>query len=66
MKKIYISIIASVLPFIGFSQIKVDANGHVGIASSASTFSSSLAVGSNGESGVVSKSLQMIERKLIQ
>ena len=54
MKKVLISIIASVLPFIGYTQVKVDANGHVGIGSSGSSFSSTLSVGGTGESGVVS------------
>ena len=54
MKKVFISIIASVLPFIGYTQVKVDANGHVGIGNSAPSFSSTLSVGGTGESGVVS------------
>lgn len=31
MKKILVSLLASVLPFIGYTQVKVDANGHVAI-----------------------------------
>lgn len=54
MKKVFISIIVSVLPFIGYAQVKVDANGHVGIGSPGSSFSSALSVGGIGESGIVS------------
>lgn len=54
MKKGFISIIVSVLPFIGYAQVKVDANGHVGIGSPGSSFSSALSVGGIGESGIVS------------
>lgn len=54
MKKFLISIIASILPFIGYAQVKVDADGHVGIGSSGTSFFSTLSIGGTGESGVVS------------
>ena len=54
MKKILVSLLASVLPFVGYAQVKVDANGHVGIGYSAPSFSSALSVGGTGESGIVS------------
>lgn len=55
MKKLLTMIVAITLPFIGFAQVIVDANGHVGIGTSGTSYSSPLAVGNTtGESGVVS------------
>lgn len=54
MNKIIITLFAITLPFMVFAQLKVDTNGHVGIGSPGSSFSSALSVGGIGESGIVS------------
>lgn len=55
MKKLFVTILTASLPIICFAQVKVDANGHVGIGTTGSSISSPLAVGNTtGESGVVS------------
>ena len=55
MKKFLFLLTAIIIPSIMFAQVKVDANGHVGIGTTGTSFSSPLSVGSTGESGVVSK-----------
>ena len=55
MKKLFVTLLTVSLPFICFAQVKVDANGHVGIGTSGTSFSSHLAVGNTtGESGITS------------
>ena len=54
MKKFLFLLTAIILPSIMFAQVKVDANGHVGIGTTGTSFSSPLSVGGVGESGVVS------------
>ena len=54
MNKIIITLFAVALPSMVFAQLKIDANGHVGIGTTATSLNSPFSVGSSGESGIVS------------
>ena len=54
MNKIIITLFAVALPSMVFAQLKIDANGHVGIGTTATSLNSPFSVGSSGESGIAS------------
>lgn len=54
MRKLFVTLLTASLPIICFAQVKVDANGHVGIGTTATSLNSPFSVGSSGESGVTS------------
>ncbi|MBP3211925.1 MAG: tail fiber domain-containing protein [Prevotella sp.] len=54
MKKFLFTMLSALLPFTGFAQLKVDANGHVGVGVTGTSFLSPFSVGNTGETGVVS------------